>query len=60
VADSSPEALDDATAAGQPVAAVAAGGQVRQVATVERGRITTLGAVVAVDWLVILILMVWR
>jgi hypothetical protein len=61
VADSSPEALDDATAAGQPVAAVAAaGGQVRQVATVERGRITTLGAIVAVDWLVILILMVWR
>jgi hypothetical protein len=61
-ADSSPEALDDATAAGQPVAAVgvAGGGQVRQVATVERGRITTLGAVVAVDWLVILILMVWR
>jgi Ca2+/Na+ antiporter len=60
-ADASPEAVDDATAAGQPEptqpAAVA---QARQVATVERGRITTLGAVVTVDWLIILILMVWR
>jgi hypothetical protein len=60
-ADASPEAVDDATAAGQPEptqpAAVAQG---RQVATVERGRITTLGAVVTVDWLIILILMVWR
>jgi Ca2+/Na+ antiporter len=60
-ADASPEAVDDATAAGQPEptqpVAVA---QARQVATVERGRITTLGAVVTVDWLIILILMVWR
>jgi hypothetical protein len=60
-ADASPEAVDDATAAGQPgptqPVAVA---QARQVATVERGRITTLGAVVTVDWLIILILMVWR
>jgi hypothetical protein len=30
------------------------------VATVERGRIVTLGAVVTVIWLVILVLMVWR
>jgi hypothetical protein len=60
-ADASPEAVDDATAAGQPEptqpVAVA---QARQVATVERGRITTLGAVVTIDWLIILILMVWR
>jgi hypothetical protein len=59
--DASPEAVDDAHAAGQPEpAAQVAAGQARQVATVERGRITTLGAVVAVDWLVILVLMVWR
>jgi hypothetical protein len=30
------------------------------VATVERGRITTVGAVVTVIWLVILVLMVWQ
>ena len=56
--DTSPEAADDAHAAGQP--ATAAVTQARHVATVERGRITTLGAVVAVDWLVILVLMVWH
>jgi hypothetical protein len=59
--DASPEALDDAHAAGQPApAATAAVTQARHVATVERGRITTIGAVVAVDWLVILVLMVWH
>jgi hypothetical protein len=57
--DASPEAAGDAHASGQP-AGVAAGAQARHVATVERGRITTLGAVVAVDWLVILVLMIWH
>jgi uncharacterized membrane protein len=66
VPDSSPEAQDDAVAAGQPEPVQPAGpgtgglGTARQVATVERGRITTLGAVVSVIWLVILVLMVWR
>jgi hypothetical protein len=60
-ADASPEAVDDATAAGQPEPTQpVAAAQARQVATVERGRITSLGAVVTVDWLIILILMVWR
>ena len=59
--DASPEAADSAYAAGQPdPTPAAATAQARHVATVERGRITTLGAVVAVDWLVILVLMVWR
>jgi hypothetical protein len=59
--DASPAAADDAHAAGQPAPApVAAAAQARHVATVERGRITTLGAVVAVDWLVILVLMIWH
>jgi hypothetical protein len=58
--DSSPEAADDAHAAGQPSPAATPVGQARHVATVERGRITTLGAVVTVGWLVILVLMVWR
>ena len=59
--DSSPEAADDAHAAGQPAPATAVAVlQSRHVATVERGRITTLGAVVTVGWLVILVLMVWR
>jgi hypothetical protein len=66
VPDSSPEAQDDALAAGQPepvqpgAPGTAGPGTARQVATVERGRITTLGAVVTVIWLVILVLMVWR
>jgi hypothetical protein len=59
--EASPEAADDAHAAGQPAPApVAAAAQAQHVATVERGRITTLGAVVAVDWLVILVLMIWH
>jgi hypothetical protein len=61
VPDSSPEAQDDAVAAGQPEPVQPGGATTaRQVATVERGRITTLGAVVTVIWLVILVLMVWR
>jgi len=32
----------------------------RHIASVERGRITTMGAVVTVIWLVILVLMVWK
>jgi Ca2+/Na+ antiporter len=59
--DASPEAVDDATAAGQPAAAQPdAAALSRHVATVERGRITTLGAVITADWLIILVLMVWR
>jgi hypothetical protein len=60
--DTSPEALDDAHAAGQPEPAQpgSPGAAARQVATVERGRITTTGAVVSVIWLVILVLMVWH
>jgi hypothetical protein len=59
--DASPEAADSAHAAGQPdPTPTAAAAQARHVATVERGRITTLGAVVAVDWLVILVLMIWH
>jgi hypothetical protein len=61
VQDTSPEALDDAHAAGQPEPAQPGSpGAARQVATVERGRITTTGAVVSVIWLVILVLMVWH
>jgi hypothetical protein len=61
VPDTSPEAVDDAEAAGQPEPVPPGGpGTARHVATVERGRITTLGAVVSVIWLVILVLMVWR
>ncbi|HMH90043.1 MAG TPA: DUF2269 family protein [Streptosporangiaceae bacterium] len=60
--DASPEAAGDAHAAGQPQPqpTPVAAAQARHVATVERGRITTLGAVVAVDWLVILVLMIWH
>ena len=51
----------DARAAGQAASAQpGATGAARHVASVERGRITTLGAVVTIIWLVILVLMVWR
>ncbi|HUZ23470.1 MAG TPA: hypothetical protein VMV07_06870 [Streptosporangiaceae bacterium] len=61
VQDSSPEAADDAHAAGEPEPVQPGGpGTARQVATVERGRIATMGAVVTVIWLVILVLMVWQ
>jgi hypothetical protein len=53
-ADDAPEDAQPETA--QPGAA----GTAQHVATVERGRITTMGAVVTVIWLVILVLMVWR
>jgi hypothetical protein len=60
-ADTSPEAADDAAAAGQPAPAQpGAAALSRHVATVERGRMTTLGAVITADWLIILVLMVWR
>jgi hypothetical protein len=61
VQDTSAEALDDAHAAGQPEPAQPGSpGVARQVASVERGRIATTGAVVSVIWLVILVLMVWH
>ncbi|HEY5017899.1 MAG TPA: hypothetical protein VIJ82_23050 [Streptosporangiaceae bacterium] len=61
VQDSSPEAADDALAAAQPEPVQPGGaGTARNVASVERGRITTMGAVVSVIWLVILVLMVWQ
>jgi hypothetical protein len=61
VTDATTEAADAAHAAGQPEP-VQPGteGTARHVATVERGRITTMGAVVTVIWLVILVLMVWQ
>jgi hypothetical protein len=61
VGDATQEAADDALAAGQPdPVQPGTAGTARHVATVERGRITTMGAVVTVIWLVILVLMVWR
>ncbi len=61
VADATTEAADDAHAAGQPTPAQpGTAGTARHVATVERGRVATMGAVVTVIWLVILVLMVWQ
>jgi hypothetical protein len=61
VADATTEAADDAHAAGQPAPAQpGTAGTARHVATVERGRVATMGAVVTVIWLVILVLMVWQ
>jgi hypothetical protein len=58
------EAVDDSHAGHQPAQPdrVQPGdtGTARHVATVERGRIATMGAVVSVIWLVILVLMVWH
>ncbi|HEY1617103.1 MAG TPA: hypothetical protein VGG25_05760 [Streptosporangiaceae bacterium] len=60
-ADSTDEARDAAEAAGQPEPVPAtAPGTARHMASVERGRIATMGAVVSVIWLVILVLMVWH
>jgi hypothetical protein len=60
-ADATTEAADAAHAAGQPDPVLpGSAGTARHVATVERGRITTMGAVVTVIWLVILVLMVWK
>jgi hypothetical protein len=59
--DATTEAADDAHAAGQPAPGQpGTSGTARHVATVERGRIVTMGAVVTVIWLVILVLMVWQ
>ncbi len=59
--DATTEAADAAHAAGQPKPVQpGSAGTARHVATVERGRITTMGAVVTVIWLVILVLMVWQ
>ncbi len=59
--DATREAVDDAHAAGQPEAAPpGAAGRAAHVASVERGRIATLGGVVTIGWLVILVLMVWH
>src|SRR5690348_16136809 len=60
-ADATTEAADAAHAAGQPDPPQPGSVETaRHVATVERGRITTMGAVVTVIWLVILVLMVWK
>jgi hypothetical protein len=60
-ADATAEAVDAAHAAGQPgPVEPGSAGTARHVATVERGRIATMGAVVTVIWLVILVLMVWK
>lgn len=60
-ANATTEAADAAHAAGQPDPAQPGSVETaRHVATVERGRITTMGAVVTVIWLVILVLMVWK
>jgi hypothetical protein len=61
VTDATNEAADAAHAAGQPEPVQpGASGTARHVASVERGRVATMGAVVTVIWLVILVLMVWQ
>ena len=61
VTDATTEAADDAHAAGQPEPVQpGTAGTARHVASVERGRVATMGAVVTVIWLVILVLMVWQ
>jgi hypothetical protein len=65
--DAAEEAADNAEAAGsvpdtgaEPIGTPAAGHDTHHVASVERGRIATMGGVVALIYLVILILMIWR
>src|SRR6185437_3599919 len=65
--DAAESAADNAEAArsapdtgAKPIGAPAAGRDAHQIASVERGRIATMGGVVALIYLVILILMVWR
>jgi hypothetical protein len=65
--DAAEEAADNAEAArsvpgtgAKPIGTPAAGHDAHHVASVERGRIATMGGVVALIYLVILILMVWR
>ena len=55
-----PGAGQAAGPAGAPGSQGGPGQAARHIAPVERGRITTMGAVVTVIWLVILVLMVWR
>jgi Predicted integral membrane protein (DUF2269) len=54
-----PEWADDHSRDAQP-GSPAADTAVTVIATVERGRITTMGGVVSLIWLVILVLMVWN
>jgi hypothetical protein len=65
--DAAEEAADNAEAAdsvpdtgAKPIGTPAAGHDAHHVASVERGRIATMGGVVTLIYLVILILMVWR
>ncbi|HBW20733.1 MAG: hypothetical protein ACLPN6_23575 [Streptosporangiaceae bacterium] len=59
--DTSDAAVDAAHAAGAPEpAAPGSAGRARHVATVERGRIASLGGVLGLIWLAILVLMVWH
>ena len=65
--DAAEEAADNAEAArsapdtgAKPIGTPAAGHDAHHIASVERGRIATMGGVVALIYLVILILMVWR
>jgi hypothetical protein len=62
--DAAEEAADNAEAArdagAKPAGTPAAAHDAHHVASVERGRIATMGGVVALIYLVILILMVWR
>jgi hypothetical protein len=62
--DAAEEAADNAEAARdpnpKPAGTPAAARDAHHVASVERGRIATMGGVVALIYLVILILMVWR
>jgi predicted integral membrane protein DUF2269 len=55
-----PAAAGPATTAGGEQQAVASTGGAAAVATVERGRIASLGGIVTLIWLAILVLMVWQ
>jgi len=55
-----PDAAAEPATDAQPAAAPSPAAAAAHVASVERGRITTTGAVVSVIWLVILVLMVWH
>ena len=53
------EAAEQDTAAGPQSAAVTAG-STAPIATVERGRIASLGGIAGLIWLTILVLMIWQ
>jgi len=55
-----PAVAGPAAAAGGEQQAVASTGGAAAVATVERGRIASLGGIVSLIWLAILVLMVWQ